>query len=236
MSDHIALFALQRECFLERFFLFLIILFLLGCAGVQSGHYIQVQRGESLSGISQKLAVGVKKIKSYNPQANFSLGEWIFIPLKRGLMSTNSRDSWVSSVYGGRLKPLWPVPSSQVISSFFGRRWGRRHNGIDIKARGGAKIMAVADGKVIYSARRLQSFGNMIVIRHDHGIYTLYAHNQTNYVQRGQSVRRGQVIGRVGHTGRSTGNHLHFEIRLKDEAINPLAFYDKVKQGVYARR
>ena len=221
---------------LERFFFVVIILGLSGCAGIQSGHYIQLQKGECLSEVSRKVAVEIKKIKSYNPQANFSPGEWIFIPLKRGLMSTSSRESWISSVYGARLKPLWPVPSSRVISSSFGRRWGRRHNGIDIKAHEGAKIVAAAKGKVIYSGRRLRSFGHMIVIRHTYGIYTLYAHNQSNHVQKGQSVKRGQVIGRVGHTGRSTGNHLHFEIRLKDKAINPLAFYKKANPRVYAQR
>ena len=130
-----------------------------------------------------------------------------------------------------------PVPASRVISSAFGPRWGRKHNGIDIKAREGSNILAADGGKVIYSGSKLRSFGNMIVIRHPRGIYTLYAHNQVNYVQVGQRVGRGQVIGRVGHTGRSTGSHLHFEVRLGDEALNPLAFYhNRGNYREYARR
>ena len=205
-----------------------------GCAGVQSGHYIQIRRGESLASISRQFSVRPERIKRYNPHARFHRGELIFIPLQRGILSKNSWHDWVASRYSGQYRLLWPVPDSRHVSSAFGPRWGRQHNGIDIKAKEGARIVAAEKGKVIYSGRKLRGFGNMVVIRHGGGLYTLYAHNQVNYVQVGEQVRRGQFIGRVGHTGRSTGNHLHFEVRMQDEALNPLSFYRKKGRGIYA--
>ena len=207
---------------------------LYGCAGVQSGHYIQVRRGESLASISRRFSVRPVRLQRYNPHARFRSGELVFIPLSRGLLSKNSWQDWVASRYSGQHRLLWPVPGSRHISSSFGPRWGRQHNGIDITAKEGTPIVAAAGGKVIYSGRRLRGFGNMVVVRHGGGLYTLYAHNQVNDVRVGEQVRRGQRIGRVGHTGRSTGNHLHFEIRMQDEALNPLSFYRKVGHRKYA--
>ena len=209
---------------------------LVGCAGVQSGHYVQLRSGESLTSLSRELAVEAEQIKKYNPMLRFESGEWVFIPLKRGFWSASSRDQWVAAQYATRLKLLWPVPSSRVVSSGFGPRWRKKHHGIDIKAREGASIVAAEQGKVIYSGSRLRGFGKMVVIRHAHGLYTLYAHNQRNLVGVNQYVQRGQVVGRVGHTGRSTGNHLHFEIRMGDEAINPLVFFQGASYRGYALR
>ncbi|MCY4644055.1 MAG: M23 family metallopeptidase [Bacteriovoracales bacterium] len=206
-----------------------------GCARMQSGHYVQMRRGESLKDLSKDVGIGADKIKDYNPYAQFSPGEWVFIPLKRGLLSKDSKGDWLSSRYSSGFDLFWPVPSSKNVSSSFGHRWGRKHRGIDIVAKGGSPIVAAEGGKVIYSGNKLKSFGNMIVIRHAHGLYTLYAHNRRNHVGPGQYVAKGQLIAQVGSTGRSTGNHLHFEVRLKDEALNPLAFYRKSKRNIASR-
>ena len=199
-----------------------------GCAGVhrQSGHYVQIGPSGGSSSLSRKLGVDENELRRFNPGHSFRPGEWAFIPLKRGVLAKHLRQKWAlsSTSLGGR-SFLWPVPSSSKISSPFGRRWGRNHNGIVISAPRGTPIVAVDGGKIIYSGRKFSTFGNMIVIRHSGGVYSLYAHNRINYVRLGDRVRPGQVIAEVGNTGRSTGDHLHFEIRLGDEPLNPSSFY-----------
>ena len=116
---------------------------------------------------------------------------------------------WITSGYGYRVSP------------FTSRR--EFHKGVDIYTKLGAPIFAPADGIVIASSRD-SSYGNYIKIRHLPGIITRYAHNQVNLVRKGQQVRRGEVIGKVGNTGRSTGPHLHYEVMIKRKAVNPMIY------------
>lgn len=116
---------------------------------------------------------------------------------------------------------LWPVSGS--VNSGFGPRGSGFHDGVDIAAPEGTPIRAVEHGEVIYSDQ-LRGYGNMVIIRHSDGIVSVYAHNQVNLVRDGQQVVRGEVIGRVGSTGRVTGPHLHFEIRKNNLAQDPLLY------------
>lgn len=111
------------------------------------------------------------------------------------------------------------------VSSHFGMRGTRHHNGVDLAAEMGAEIVASDEGEVVFAGYDGPGFGNLIEIRHPDGWSTLYAHLDRTSVQRGQIVRQGERIGCVGSTGRSTGPHLHFEIR-DDEDIphNPLHY------------
>ncbi len=127
-------------------------------------------------------------------------------------------------VYRGRF--IWPVDGKVV--SLFGIRDGRRHDGIDISARSGTPIHAAAGGKVVF-AGSMRGYGNLILLRHPDDLFTAYAHNSVNKVQKGQAVKQGQLIGKVGSTGRSTGPHLHFEIRNGQTARNPLFFLPERK-------
>jgi lipoprotein NlpD len=120
---------------------------------------------------------------------------------------------------------IWPVEG--VITSKFGIRNGRRHDGIDIAAPAGTVIRAAADGKVLYSGDQQTGYGNLIIIRHADDMITIYAHNQKNLVAENDQVKRGQSIGKVGQTGRATGPHLHFEIRKRTKPRNPLFFLPK---------
>ncbi len=209
----------------------LIIIFgLSACSHIKSGQYVQIQKGQSLKSISKHFGVPVSDIKSFNENKTFHPGDWVFVPLKRGFLGGEVNRGYAGSYYTGTGKFIWPVPSSKRISSEFGRRWGRNHKGIDIVANNGSHILASASGIVIYSGRGLRGFGNMIVIRHEDEFYSIYAHNKKNFVRKNEKVSQGQVIGQVGNTGRSTGTHLHFEIRRGDKALNPLAFF---KQGKY---
>ncbi len=118
---------------------------------------------------------------------------------------------------------IWPVQSASV-SSGFGKRRRDFHEGIDIRGNRGAPILAARAGKVIYSSRKIRGYGNMIVIRHDGDFSTVYAHNKSNTVRVGDVVEQGDVIGYVGSTGKSTGPHVHFEVRKGEVAVDPLNY------------
>ena len=121
---------------------------------------------------------------------------------------------------------LWPLPGYYRLSSQFGYRIhpitgvAHSHTGIDIPASGGTPILAAKSGQVVTSAYHY-SYGNYVVIDHGNGNSTLYAHMSSRAVSEGQMVTQGQVIGYVGTTGSSTGNHLHFEVRDNYTRVDP---------------
>ena len=114
-------------------------------------------------------------------------------------------------------------PVSGVLTSRYGYRWGRTHTGIDIGAPTGRVIKAAAGGKVTFSGWK-GTLGKLVVISHGNGIQTYYAHCSSLLVSSGQTVSAGQTIAKVGSTGRSTGPHLHFEIRVNGSSINPQSY------------
>ncbi|MDQ7002378.1 MAG: M23 family metallopeptidase [Ghiorsea sp.] len=126
---------------------------------------------------------------------------------------------------GSRVKLRWPVQGR--LSSKFGPRKNRMHDGIDIAAKAGTHVFAAAAGKVVYADSRLSGYGNLIIIRHSSDMFTAYAHNQKNLVVVGQHVKAGQHISNVGSSGRATGPHLHFEVRRGETAVDPLAYLPK---------
>jgi murein DD-endopeptidase MepM/ murein hydrolase activator NlpD len=115
----------------------------------------------------------------------------------------------------------WPV--NAPITSSFGWRWGRMHEGIDLGAAYGSPIAAAAAGTVIY-AGWLGGYGNLTVIDHGGGLSTAYGHQSSIGVSVGQHVEQGEIIGNVGSTGHSTGPHLHFEVRVNGQAVDPLGY------------
>jgi murein DD-endopeptidase MepM/ murein hydrolase activator NlpD len=114
-------------------------------------------------------------------------------------------------------------PVGGPITSGFGPRWGRMHQGIDIGAPTGTPIHA-ADGGTVVTAGWLGGYGNAVIIDHGGGRATLYGHQSRLGVGVGQSVGRSAVIGYVGSTGNSTGPHLHFEVRINGVPHNPLNY------------
>lgn len=129
-------------------------------------------------------------------------------------------------VYGGMWR--WPLKAG-VVSSEYGRRWGRRHDGIDIAADEGDLVYAAAPGEVIYSGGGLRGYGNALILRHDEKTTTLYAHNSALRVKKGDLVKSGDLIATVGSTGRSTGPHVHFEVRREKKALNPRKLLPKTR-------
>jgi murein DD-endopeptidase MepM/ murein hydrolase activator NlpD len=116
----------------------------------------------------------------------------------------------------------WPVEVG-IVSSEFGERWGKLHAGIDIAADEGDPVYASAQGVVIYAGNGLSGYGNVVILRHDTNVTTLYGHNQHLNVREGDSVKQGAVIAKLGSTGHSTGPHVHFEIRDGEKPVNPRA-------------
>jgi murein DD-endopeptidase MepM/ murein hydrolase activator NlpD len=134
----------------------------------------------------------------------------------------------------------WPLTTGGVVTSTFGMRRhpisGRRsmHMGIDIAGKHGADIVAMADGLVIFSGRK-SGYGKLVEIRHPNGLETRYAHNSQNLVTEGDLVTKGEVIAKLGSTGRSTGPHVHFEVRRNGEALDPMRYLDLSERSRLAR-
>ncbi len=126
----------------------------------------------------------------------------------------NKSARWSTALHRplARLKP----------TSHFGHRWGRMHTGIDLAAKAGTPILAAEAGTVVFSGRQT-GYGQLVVIEHDHGITTKYAHCSKRLVSEGQAVERGESIALVGQTGRTTDPHLHFEVLQDGEPQNPIA-------------
>ncbi|WP_069132793.1 M23 family metallopeptidase [Rhodohalobacter halophilus] len=151
----------------------------------------------------------------------FSIGFSVSIPWndKNRLERINSsgRPSTLMSVSGLQFES--PKPNA-LITSPFGPRWGRPHEGIDLDANRGDDVLAAADG-VIEETSSTASYGRKIVIRHGREYTTVYAHLNRILVKEGDRVRRGQVIGQAGNSGIVTGVHLHFEVRRDGEPVDP---------------
>ena len=117
----------------------------------------------------------------------------------------------------------FPLKTACRYTSGYGRRWGRMHEGIDLAGAMGSPIYVTADGTVTHAGWE-NGYGNMVEVRHDFGMTTRYGHLSGIDVSVGQKVSRGDKIGAMGNTGRSTGTHLHYEIRQGGSATNPMTF------------
>ena len=116
----------------------------------------------------------------------------------------------------------WPVDAA--ISSPFGWRDGRPHQGIDLVVPDGTPVRAAGDGVVAYAGDRIRGYGRLVIVEHAGGLVTVYAHNEALLVVEGQLVSRAQVIARSGHTGHVTAPHVHFEVRVGGRPVDPLPY------------
>ncbi|MBK4215280.1 M23 family metallopeptidase [Paracoccus caeni] len=130
-----------------------------------------------------------------------------------------------------KLPLAMPVKSSFRYTSGFGRRWGRAHEGIDMAAPTGTPVYVTGDGVVTHAGRQ-GAYGNLIKIQHELGTETRYAHLSRIRVTVGQRVSQGDLIGDMGNTGRSTGPHLHYEVRMNGRAVDPMSFI-KAAENVF---
>lgn len=116
-----------------------------------------------------------------------------------------------------------PLKSAFRFTSGFGRRWGRLHAGVDLAGSYGSPVYVTADGVVTHAGWE-NGYGNMVEVQHPYGLKTRYGHLSAIHVSVGEKVSRGDRIGDMGNTGRSTGTHLHYEVRVGDEPVNPMSF------------
>jgi len=121
----------------------------------------------------------------------------------------------------------WPLDGA--VGSGFGNRGGKPHDGIDIPAKRGTPIRAAAKGVVIYSGDAIKGYGNLVIVRHDDGIITVYAHCDKNLVSEGDAVERGGELALVGDSGTATTTHLHFEVRVDEQPRDPLDYLEPRK-------
>jgi len=155
-------------------------------------------------------------------------------PVESSDEASDSRSQLCSfASFAGYLNELslkaYSLPTSGVFTSGFGPRWSRHHSGIDIANHLGTAIQASRRGEVVY-ADYLGAYGLMIEIQHPDGFKTRYAHCNEILVQVGENVSRGDLIARMGNTGRSTGSHLHFEIRSpKNISLDPAPFLNGIR-------
>ncbi|MBE3599234.1 MAG: peptidoglycan DD-metalloendopeptidase family protein [Limnochordaceae bacterium] len=178
-----------------------------------------VGRGETLSQIARSYGVSVDRIV----RGNAIVDPDHLTPGMRIVIPGASPRTVDRLVVAGRLQRAFSWPARGGISSPFGWRWGRMHEGIDIAVNTGTPVRAAAPGRVVY-ARWGGSYGYLVSVDHGDGVETRYAHNSRIVVREGQAVRRGQVLAYSGNTGNSTGPHVHFEVRFRGRAVNPLAY------------
>lgn len=218
------------------------LLALAGCASSPSRGVTHVVRpGENLYRISRYYDVDVRRLTRANgirDVTELQVGRKLFIPgatrpqpdralgptpgqVHRARVAPDRSGDGAQALREADLRFSWPVDGS--ISSGFGWRSGRRHEGIDIPARKGTLVHAAEAGRVIHSGV-LGDYGLVVIIKHAGRYSTVYAHNRRNRVKKGQFVEKGQVVAEVGKTGNATGHHLHFEVRRDRVAQNPLRY------------
>ena len=178
-----------------------------------------VRAGDSVWSIARAYQVKTQDIVEANDLSDPSalrVGQQLVIPGAQAVAA--QRYQLVGS--NGQLRRAFDWPARARISSRFGPRWGSMHYGLDIAVPIGTPIRAAADGRVTWSGAR-GSYGNLVIIDHGQRVETRYAHNSRLAVKAGETVKRGQIIAYSGNTGRSTGPHLHFEIRYRGTAVDP---------------
>lgn len=225
--------------FLKSFF-FIIYLFLIGCQSFQydpwpdngEGVYHTVQKGQTLYRIAKTYGLDVEVLRRANfirDPNKLKEGTQLWVPGARRVLSLPSIDKsrrakkrTVPTVKPRKGFFIWPTKGT--LTSRFGMRNGRKHEGIDIAAPKGTPIHAAAAGKVVFSGWGPTGYGKMVIIKHKHHLTTLYAHNSRLLAKKGNYVKQGQKISLMGSTGRSSGPHLHFEVRNDTHPKDPIKF------------
>jgi len=191
-----------------------------------------VKRHQTLWRICKTYGVDINEVARVNhiqDPSKIRVGQKIFIPRAKRVLKVDiyiddiggrrgrSEDPKKIALARGRFS--WPVRGK--VTREFGIRGTTKHDGIDISAPRDTPIKAANSGRVLYSGSEIKGYGNIIIIEHEQGFTTVYAHNDVNDVSEGEKVGRGQIIGKVGRTGTASGPNLHFEIRMNNRPINP---------------
>jgi murein DD-endopeptidase MepM/ murein hydrolase activator NlpD len=210
--------------------------------GDGDGVWYVVRSGDNLWRISQQMGTTadvLRRVNRVDDVHSLQIGQRLWIPKGSGRRAAPAvsaaaplrpdtlerREDWggdcsdAAREHGLRFE--WPVLGT--LTSAYGVRRGRPHDGIDLGASRGTPIHAAEAGKVVYAGDGLGAYGRVIVVKHLGSWATVYAHNDANLVEEGDFVEKGDPIARVGRTGNATAPHLHFEIRRSNRARDPLA-------------
>ena len=190
-----------------------------------------VQPGQTLFRIAKTYGVDERELAELNDvehPEDLKAGQGLFIPGADRVLDvppgpTLAPPQHLAEEKSLAKEPRYAWPLHGLLMSRFGVRGREHHDGIDIAAPEGSAITAAGAGKVIFAGEQ-RGYGKLAILDHGNGEATVYAHCEQVLVQVGQTVSAGQVIAKVGRTGRATGPHLHFEVRLHAQARNPL-FY-----------
>ena len=226
--------------------LLLSFLFLTACQGFKFdpwpespyGIHHTVQKGQTLYQIAQVYGLDIEVVRRANhilDASKIKVGDRLWIPGARRVLSVSKNSSPLRSkttrtakkkkMHTARpRKGLLSWPAKGTLTSGFGKRNGRKHEGIDIAGPKGTAIYSAAAGEVVFSGWGPTGYGKMVIVKHAHHLTTVYAHNSKVLVKKGTYVKQGQKISLMGSTGRSTGPHLHFEVRNDTEPKNPIKY------------
>ncbi len=196
---------------------------------------VELQAGDTFWSIAQDFHISLEQLLSLNDLTEQSIaypGQSLLIPLGEEIsavsgsaLTMEEETAWVAMALASRLGEVsfaWPL--SGVITSPFGNRSRGWHSGLDIAADRGTPIGAVAAGQVIEAGWKNDAYGYAVMVRHDRRLVTLYAHCDQLLVEEGQWVTQGEALGLVGLTGNTTGPHVHLEVRLNGECVDPLEY------------
>ena len=217
----------------------------LGCSSAsRSGFYHEVAPGENVYRIGLRYGVPTKVLVRANridDVTDIRPGARLWVPLAAATGGSSGRGAPASSASrarparasearrlarldasrGSSLSFTWPMRGK--LTSRFGRRHGRPHDGLDLAAKQGTPIRAAEAGRVIHSGR-LGDYGRAVIVKHAGNYRSVYAHASKTLVRQGQFVEKGQRIALVGSSGRSSGPHLHFEIRRRESPRDPMLY------------
>ncbi len=211
---------------------------------LKSGETLRtVRRGDTLYSVSRATGVSVEALARANRLRRpytLEVGDTLTIPAS----SAKARPSRQASVPKGDVGAFarnvsyaapepkkepklfeWPVKGA-IIGEYGSGGVGRRNDGVNIAAPVGTPVRAAADGQVVYRGSELDGYGNLLLVKHQDGFVTAYAHNDVILVQKGQPVRQGQIIAKVGQSGAAQEPQLHFEIRQNLKAVDPIAMLE----------
>jgi murein DD-endopeptidase MepM/ murein hydrolase activator NlpD len=204
-----------------------------------AGRWYTVEPGETLAEISQRAGVSEADLLEVNGLQNASqvvAGKTIFVLDGPGGRIADRHPAELASppemppaVAAGRPPRFrWPIDSPRLTSQF-GTRWGRLHEGVDLTAPIGTPVFAADGGEVVYAGAHVRGYGNMIVLRHADDLMTVYAHNSVLLVKVGDRVAAGQRLALSGQSGHATGPHLHFEVRRGQVPRDPLPYLPEIR-------
>jgi murein DD-endopeptidase MepM/ murein hydrolase activator NlpD len=214
---------------------------------IHNGVFHEIRPGETLYRIARAYGVSVDDLRQENgtsDAAQLAVGSLLFVPRAERTVEIagtppaqaklearpprRAQPSQIPRAGSGTLDPAargeplaWPLRG--VLVSSFGMRDREQHEGIDLAAPEGTPVLAACAGKVLFVGEQ-RGYGKIVLLGHDGGLVTIYAHNAENVVEVGQQVSRGQRIARVGRSGNATGPHLHFEVRVGTRPRDPLGF------------